>query len=56
MIRRADDEVMRAMEKAQPVQGGVPLLYERNRNTHRQEKIADYIDPPRVLSADRPLC
>ena len=46
----SDDEVMRAMEKAQPVQGGVPLLYERNRNNVRivKEKIADYIDPPRV--------
>jgi len=47
----SDDEVMRAMEKAQPVQGGVPLLYERNRNNVRivKEKIADYIDPPRVV-------
>ena len=46
----SDDEVMRAMEKARPVQGGVPLLYERNRNNVRivKEKIADYIDPPRV--------
>jgi hypothetical protein len=45
----SDDEVMRAMEKAQPVQGGVPLLYERNRNNVRivKEKIADYVDPPR---------
>jgi len=46
----SDDEVMRALEKAQPVEGGVPLLYERNRNNVRivREKIADYIDPPRV--------
>jgi hypothetical protein len=45
----SDDEVMRAMEKAQPVQGGVPLLWERNRNDVRivKEKIADYVDPPR---------
>ncbi len=46
----SDDEVMRAMEKAQPVQGTVPFLYVRNRNNVRivKEKIADYIDPPRV--------
>lgn len=45
----SDDEVMRALEKAQPVQGGVPLLWERNRNNVRivKDKIADYIDPPR---------
>jgi hypothetical protein len=46
----SDDEVMRALEKAQPVEGGVPLLWERQRNNVRivKEKIADYIDPPRV--------
>jgi hypothetical protein len=45
----SDDEVMRALEKAQPVQGGMPLLWERNRNNVRivKEKIADYVDPPR---------
>ncbi len=45
----SDDEVMRAFEKAQPVQGGVALLWERNRNNVRivKEKIADYVDPPR---------
>jgi hypothetical protein len=45
----SDDEVMRALEKAQPVQGGIPLLWERNRNNVRivKEKIADYVDPPR---------
>ena len=45
-----DDEVMRAMEKARPVEGGVPLLWERNRNNVRivKEKIADYVDPVRV--------
>jgi hypothetical protein len=45
----SDDEVMRALEKAQPIEGGIPLLYERNRNNVRivKEKIADYIDPPR---------
>lgn len=46
----SDDEVMRAMEKAHPVQGGVPLLHEHSRNNVRivKEKISDYIDPPRV--------
>jgi len=45
-----DDEVMRALEKARPVQGGLPFLHERSRNNVRivKEKIADYIDPPRV--------
>lgn len=45
----SDDEVMWALEKAQPVQGNVPFLYERNRNNVRivKEKIADYVDPPR---------
>ncbi|MDC0937319.1 hypothetical protein OAS39_13620, partial [Pirellulales bacterium] len=46
----SDDEVMRALERAQPVQGGVPMLWERHRNDVRivKEKIADYVDPPRV--------
>jgi hypothetical protein len=46
----SDDEVMRALEKARPVEGGVPFLYERNRNNVRivKYKIADYVDPPRV--------
>ena len=46
----SDDEVMRALEEIHPVQGGTPLLYERQRNNVRivKEKIADYIDPPRV--------
>ena len=47
----SDDEVMQALEKADPVQGGVPLLHEITRNNVRivKEKIADYIDPPRVI-------
>lgn len=46
----SDDEVMRALERAQPVQGGMPLFWERNRNNVRivKCKIADYVDPPRV--------
>jgi hypothetical protein len=45
----SDDEVMHALEKARPVQGGVPFLHEKQRNNVRiiKEKIADYIDPPR---------
>ena len=45
----SDDEVMRALEKARPIEGGVPMLYERNRNNVRivKYKIADYVDPPR---------
>ena len=45
----SDDEVIRALEKARPVEGGVPLLYERSRNNVRivKCKIADYVDPPR---------
>lgn len=46
----SDDEVMVAMEKANPVQGNWPFLYERNRNNVRivKEKISDYVDAPRV--------
>ena len=44
-----DDEVMHALESARPVQGGIPLLWEKQRNNVRiiKEKIADYVDPPR---------
>jgi hypothetical protein len=47
----SDDEVCRAWEKANPIQGGLPFLHERQRNNVRilKEKIADYIDPPRVV-------
>jgi hypothetical protein len=46
----SDDEVMRAMEKVHPVEGGIPFLWERNRNNVKivKHKIADYVDPPRV--------
>nr|WP_201743630.1 hypothetical protein [Roseiconus nitratireducens] len=45
----SDDEVMLALEKARPVEGGIPLIYEKQRNDVRiiKEKIADYVDPPR---------
>ncbi len=46
-----DDEVWWALERANPVQGTIPFLYETQRNNVRivKEKIADYIDPPRVI-------
>ncbi|MEN1679887.1 MAG: hypothetical protein AAGJ46_09855 [Planctomycetota bacterium] len=46
----SDDEVMRALESVQPVQGGIPFLWTRNRNNVRIVKclIADYVDPVRV--------
>jgi hypothetical protein len=47
----SDDEVIRAWERANPIQGGLPFLHERQRNNVRivKEKIADYVDPPRVV-------
>ena len=46
----SDDEVMRALEKARPIEGGLPFLHEVNRNNVRivKEKISDYVDEPRV--------
>ena len=46
----SDDEVMRALERARPTEGGLPLLHEVQRNNVRivKEKIADYVDPPRI--------
>lgn len=53
----SDDEVMRAMERAKPQQGSIPFLYETQRNNVRivKEKIADYIDPPRVVPLIGPV-
>jgi hypothetical protein len=47
----SDDEVMRAMERAKPIEGGLPLLYEKQRNGVKivKQKIADYVDPPRFV-------
>jgi|GEM_PF-328340 len=46
----SDDEVMRALERARPTEGGLPLLHEVQRNNVqiRKELIADYVDPVRV--------
>jgi hypothetical protein len=53
----SDDEVMRAWERANPIQGGLPFLHEVQRNNVRivKEKIADYIDPPRVVPLIGPV-
>ena len=53
----SDDEVMRAMEKAKPIQGGLPFLHEIQRNNVRivVEPIADYVDPVRVMPLVGPV-
>lgn len=46
----SDDEIMRALEKARPSEGGLPFLHEVQRNNVRivKELITDSVDPPRV--------
>lgn len=53
----SDDEVIRAWERANPIQGGLYFLHEKQRNNVRivKEKIADYIDPPRVVPLIGPV-
>ena len=53
----SDDEVMRVLEKARPVRGGIPFAHEVQRNNVRivKEKIADFIDPPRVVPLIGPV-
>jgi hypothetical protein len=53
----SEDEVMRKLEKARPVQGGLPLMYETQRNRVRivTELIQDSIDPPRVMPLVGPV-
>jgi hypothetical protein len=53
----SDDEVMRKLEKARPVQGGLPLMYETQRNNVRivKEVLSDTIDPPRVMPLVAPV-
>ncbi|MGA2032907.1 MAG: hypothetical protein ABSG68_11655 [Thermoguttaceae bacterium] len=45
----SDDEVMRKLEEARPVQGGIPFLHEVQRNNVRivVEPMSDHLDPPR---------
>ena len=47
----SDDEVVVALERARPIEGGLPFLHEVQRNNVRivKEKIADYVDPPRFV-------
>ena len=46
----SQDEIMRALERARPLEGGLPFLHEIQRSNVRiiTEPIADYVDPPRV--------
>ena len=48
----SDDEVVRAWEKANAVQGGYPFLHEKIHNNVRivKDKIADYVDPPDMIA------
>lgn len=47
----SDDQVMRLMEKSRPTAGAIPGLELTQRNVKgiTKEKIADYVDPPRVV-------
>ena len=46
----SQEEIMAALEKARPIRGNYPFLYEIQRNNVRivTEPLSDYIDPPRV--------
>jgi hypothetical protein len=46
----SDDQIIRALERVNPVEGGWPFLHETQRNNVRitKELIADYVDPVRV--------
>ncbi len=46
----SDDQVFRKFEDIKELEGGIPLLWEMQINDVRivKEKIADYVDPPRV--------
>jgi hypothetical protein len=47
----SQDEIMRALEKARPLEGGLPFLHEVQRSNVRiiVDPISDYVDPPRVF-------
>lgn len=53
----SQDEVMRALERAKPVQGGLPLLHEVQRNNVRivSDLLKDEVDPPRVMPLVGPV-
>ncbi len=46
----SDDQIWRKFSKIHRIEGGFPFLYEKQINDVRivKEKIADYVDPPRV--------
>ncbi|MFH1267827.1 MAG: hypothetical protein ABIK89_19090 [Planctomycetota bacterium] len=46
----SQDEIMRALEDARPLEGGLPFLHETQRNNVRivVEPLDDSVDPPRV--------
>ena len=46
----SDDEIMRAFERASPVEGGLPFFHEIQRNNVRitKELLSDFVDEPRV--------
>lgn len=46
----SQDEIMRALERAHPIEGGLPYLFETQLNNVRMvvDPIADYVDPVRV--------
>jgi len=47
----SDDEIMRALERVHPIEGGFPFLHEVQRNNVRIVKqcMADFIGRPRVI-------
>ncbi len=53
----SDDEVMRALERAKPLEGGIPFLHSVHRDNVRivRELIADHIDPPRNIPLVGPV-
>ncbi len=46
----SQDEIMRVLDRSNGVEGGIPFIYEKQRNGVRivVEQIADSVDPPRV--------
>jgi hypothetical protein len=46
----SDDEVVRALGRARPIEGGLPMVHDIQRNNVRitKELLQDRIDPPRV--------
>jgi len=53
----SDDEVIRALERARPIGGGVPGLEVTMRNVKgiTKELIGDYVDPPRFVPLVGPV-